>query len=51
MNKTKKKVAKDTKDDTKMERRPLRAGKGDLRVLWDSYRRGTYVKAKHGALV
>lgn len=50
MSKTKKKTAKDTKDRAEMER-PLRAGKGDLRVLWDSYRRGTYVKAKHGALV
>lgn len=50
MSKTKKKSAKDTKDSTEMKR-PLRSGKGDLRVLWDSYRRGAYVKAKHGALV
>ena len=30
--------------------KPLMSGKAGTRLLWDSYYRGTYVKAQHGEL-
>ena len=33
------------------KKRPMLAGTTGTRLLWDSYYRGTYVKAKHGPLV
>jgi hypothetical protein len=46
---TKKTIKKEAVlDQTK---KPLFAGKTGMRLLWDSYYRGTYVKSKHGPLV